>query len=88
MIRLLHSAHEVVAVNSSLWSRKEGVLMHKKHKNTRCTRYYKFSRVQKNKRKSPQKAANFLKAVVLGLAVKYSGDLIITVVHLLTGLIN
>lgn len=62
--------------------------MHKKHKNTQCTRYLNFSRVQKNKRKSPQKVNGFLKAVVLGLAVKYSGDLIINVVHFLTSLIS
>lgn len=61
--------------------------MLKKQEPFQYTRYHRLSRVRKNKRKRLRKVASFMESVVLGVAVKFSIDLINAVVHFLTSLI-
>jgi hypothetical protein len=61
--------------------------MLKKQNTFQYTRYHRLSRVHKNKRKRLRKVTSFMESVVLGVAVKFSIDLINAVVHFLTSLI-
>lgn len=61
--------------------------MLKKHNTFQYTRYHGLSRVHKNKRKRLRKVSSFMESVVLGVAVKFSIDLISTVLHFLFSLI-